>query len=204
MFNSLGPVPDNVEFKITTAGSKATGTINGVPIVEGPIGPAVVRRSRAERLLKQRPDYPPAMAVAARYRAVPEAVTLLNRAIEIWPDVPGLRVERMAAEARRRNFAAWTPDLDFILRRFPAAPLLIEVDVAADNGRLSDAPTAHAEIIVMLADVRPDLLTHQLMAMKMLEKLNRMEDAATIHDRLVFANPSWRVALTRPGTKAAD
>ncbi|MBI1292118.1 hypothetical protein GC173_12890 [bacterium] len=198
MFDSLGPVPDNVEFNITTAGAKATGTINGVPIVEDPSGPAVVRRNRAERLLKQRPDYPPALAFAARFRPPDESIKLLNRAIEIWPDVPGLRVERLAAHARRRNFAAWTPDLDFLLRRFPAAPLLIEVDVAAENGRISDSPKVHADIILMLADVRPDLLTHQLMALRLLEKAQRLDEARTVYDRLVFANPAWRVALTPP------
>lgn len=200
MFGSLGHVPDNVEFKITTAGAKATGTINGVPIVEGPEGPATVRRNRADALLRKRPDYPPAMALAARFRPPAEAVAMLDKAIMAWPDVPGLRVERMAAEARRQGFNAWTKDMDFLVREFPAAPLLIEVEVAAENGRLSKAPEAHAALMVLLADVRPDLLTHQLMAMRSLERVGKTDAAATIYERLIFANPAWKLALTKPGS----
>jgi tetratricopeptide (TPR) repeat protein len=198
LFEPLGDVPENVEFSISTVGEKARGTINGVPIIDGASGPMLVRRNRAERLLKARPDFPPAIALAARYRDPAEAVRLLDQAIRLWPDVPGLRVERIGNEARRRNFAGWTRDLDFIVKNAPAAPLLIEIDMAAEAAGLRRNPETYAPIVLMLADVRPDLLTHQLLAIRLLTEIGRHEDAATVYDRLTFANPAWRVAIDRP------
>jgi hypothetical protein len=88
--------------------------------------------------------------------------------------------------------------LDFIVKNAPAAPLLIEIDMAAEAAGLRRNPETYAPIVLMLADVRPDLLTHQLLAIRLLTEIGRHEDAATVYDRLTFANPAWRVAIDRP------
>jgi hypothetical protein len=194
-FGTLGTVPDNVAFTISTIGGAVEATINGVKVVDDAAGPRMLRRKRAEQRLAADRDFPPALALAARFEEPPQALLLLNKAISRWPDVPGLRVERLAAFARAGDFKSWQRDLDYLLKDFPAAPLLIEIELAGEHGRLSRSPEVWGDVILLLADVRPDLLTHQLVALREFEQTERENERRTVSDRLLVANPAWRIIL---------
>ncbi|CAN5468416.1 hypothetical protein BH09SUM1_BH09SUM1_21440 [soil metagenome] len=187
-----------IEFQPIIAGKAPVALVHGREISGDEKVVEKLRRENAERQLRKFPDFPPAMVLAARYLEEDEAIKLSNRAVETWPDVPGVRIGRMCQYARKRDFKGWTPDLDYLLTRFPAAPILVDIELAGEYGQLSAAPGVAPQIAMLLADVRPDLLTHQLWAIQILEGANRMADAKSIYDRLVFANPAWKTVVKEP------
>lgn len=203
LLSVLESLPKEVSVEYRELGKDPVATFGVYTITPDPESVTTIRRQHAEEQLKQLGRFPPAMALIARFNEPPTAVKMLDAAIKVWPDVPGLRIERMAHEARRRNFAAWTKDLDYLLQRFPAAPLLIEVEVAAENGQISSVPALQARIATLMADIRPDLLTQQLYAIKVLQASGKAADAQTVYDRLVFGNPAWKHVLPRPETPPA-
>lgn len=192
-------VPEGVEVRVGRIGDGARATLGAHEITGSRDSVHQVRLRHAAEIFSENPSYPPALALAARFQEPERAVAMLNRAIEFWPDVPGLRVERLSHYARMRNFGEWQEDLDFVLSRFPAAPLLVEIEVAAEQGRVSRVPEFQARLATLLADRRPDLLPHQLYAYTVLRDVGEEEVARTIRDRLVFANPAWRLVLPPPG-----
>lgn len=194
----LARIPANVTIEFSEVGKDPVGRFGVYTVTSDPASVTEMRRRHAEEQAAKYPGFPPAMALRARFQPPAEAVKSISEAITAWPEVPGLRVERLAHEARRQNFSAWTPDLDFILTRFPAAPLLIEIEIAAEAGHLSRSPKVQAQIATIMADVRPDLLTQQLYALRVLQETGDAEAARSVYDRLAYSNPAWRVVLPAP------
>ncbi len=194
--------PPDVEVEVGRIGDGAQAEMGGYTITGSPESVNRIRLDRAAEVFRESPGFPPALALAGRFQEPERSLRMLDRAIEIWPDVPGLRVERLSHHARTREFGQWQEDLDFILSNFPAAPLLMEIEVAAEQGRVSRVPEFQAGLATVLADVRPDLLAHQLYAYTVLEEVGQEEVARTVWNRLVFANPAWRLVLPPPGEEA--
>ena len=198
------PFPPGMEIELERVGEGAWIELEGYTITGSPESVSRIRLDRAAEVFQQSPNFPPALALAARFQEPERSVAMLDRAIQSWPEVPGLRVERMSHHARMREFGQWQEDLDFILQQFPAAPLLVEIEIAAEQGRVSRVPEFQAQLATILADVRPDLLAHQLYAYTVLQEVGEDEVAQTVWERLVFANPAWRLVLPPPDGEEED
>ncbi len=170
----------------------------GPPLTSEPASLLGWKRQHAAEIYRRSPDYPPAKALRARYERPEKAVEVLGEAIAAWPAVPGLRIERMTHLARLARLDEWTEDLDAVLGTFPSGIHLFEMSITAEVSGGFDA-AARARFATVLADVRPDLLTQQLLALASLQEVDRIDDARTIFDRLAFSNPAWQLVLTRPG-----
>lgn len=198
-FGELIPrFPKGTEVRLDTIGESPTAIYGGMEITADPASVGKIRREHAQKIWEKYPTYPPVLALRARFEKPSAALPLINEAIAKWPGVPGLRVERMTHLARLGRIPAWTDDLDFVLRNFPAAPLLIEIQILAETDAFPDDLNSEAEFATVLADVRPDLLTHQLYAIQTLTDAGRLDDAQTVYDRLVYGNPAWGLVLPPP------
>ncbi|MCB2154072.1 hypothetical protein KQI84_04250 [bacterium] len=154
----------------------------------------------ADGALEQYPDYPPALALRARYMDGEEALKGINKAIELWPDVPALHVQRLATNARLNRVKDFTPDLDYLLARFPAAPILLEIDSATRLGKVGLAPPIRASITTPMATVRPEILTVQLLAMKALSSANEQDQANALYKRLIKSHPGYEPLVSPDGS----
>jgi len=155
-------------------------------------------KSDAEDALLRRPIYPPALALAARYRKGKDALDLMTRAIRIWPDVMALRVQRLAMNAQSLDLEALNEDLDYILARFPAAPLLLEIDMATRKGALAMTPEFRSAIAMAMADIRPEFLNIQVLAYRELIAAGNLVDAERLRDRLLERHPGYEPLLPPP------
>lgn len=196
--------PEGTEVRLGKSNEHAVAIYKEMEITSDPASVGEVRHKRAEEAWNEYPDYPPALALRARFEDPKTGVELLNEAVKKWPTVAGLRVERMTQHARMGEYEAWDEDLQYVLERFPAAPLLTEIQLLADVAGMSEVPEAQAAFATMLADVRPDLLTQQLFAIKTLTDAGRIDDARAVYDRMVYANPGWAQVLTRPEGENAE
>lgn len=157
-----------------------------------------LRQQHVERLLQTKPDHPPYLALLARTQPPETAVTTINRAIEQWNDVPVLRVERLAHLARAGTVEPMAEDLNYLLARCPAGPILEEIEMATSLGGLREDRALRVEVAQLLADVRPDLLGPQLRAIEVLTRVGNIAEARRIHDRLIMNNPGYANLLTPP------
>ncbi|MCC6546881.1 hypothetical protein IT570_06900 [Candidatus Sumerlaeota bacterium] len=198
LLNTMEKLPPEAVVEYRKLGEEPVAMFGQYKITTDAQTVTAIRRKYALEAYQKYGRYPPAMALLARFEDPAKAVRMINEAIKLWPDVPGLRVERLGHEARRRNFAAWDQDLDAIVQNFPAAPLLTEIQIAAEGARLQIDKDFEARIAVTLADIRPDLLTQQLYAIEMLKKTNGLGDAQRIYNRLVFSNPAWQFVVPSP------
>lgn len=181
----LEALPRGGTYKVTKVGEPPVavyGTLE-FPLDENAVAKRLAQD--AEEALAKRPDYPPAMAMAARHRAGDAGMAMIENAVATWPDVMALRIQRIAMNAERLRLEALNADLDYILARFPAAPLLLEIDVATRKGPLAAEPGFRSTIALAMADIRPELLNVQLLAYKELVAAGRKDDARRIRDRMV-------------------
>lgn len=192
LVNSMQALPKGVSVVVKAVGETPYATVGDMRITTDMESVRAIRKARMEREAAARKDYPPTLVLRARFAEPAEAQKLLTQASSLWPDVAGVRAERLAAFARAGAFDRWTIDLDFLLKEFPAAPLLIELESAAEYGGVSKDPKAKAQIATLLADIRPDLLAHQVYAIRALLDVGDRETARTIFTRLQYANPAWR------------
>ena len=190
------PPPEGFVVDPLIVGKPASGKLNGFPVSTDPNLPRTIRERRAKAMKDKYPDYPPAVALAARFQDGPAATRAITLAISRWPDTVGLRLERLTTLARNKNYGAWQADLDRILDEFPAAPLLLEIERAATAGGLTENPVLRADLARLLADIRPDLLAQQLHALKVLADAGDTAGQVRILERLSRANPAWRAALS--------
>jgi len=191
LISTLEALPHNGVYKVTTVGEPPVAVFGEVEV---PFGPqAIARRmaADAEAALAKRPDYPPAMALAARHRGGAEGMALIDKAVATWPDTMALRVQRLAMNAERLNLEALNADLDYVLARFPAAPLLLEIDVATRKGPLASEPQFRSAIALAMADIRPEVLNMQLIAYRELLAAGRADEAARIRKRIVEKHPGY-------------
>lgn len=201
-FSSLvGSFPKGARVDLQPVGTRCSAVWRGVAITSDPQSVLDLRKKRAEQLFEKHPDFPPAMILMARFKEPTEGLNLVNKAIVLWPDVPGVRLERLTQLARLGRFNHWTQDLDYIVDHFPTAPLLIEIQLLGESSGLAENEEVNAEIAMVLADVRPDLLTHQLYAIKVLEKSGKHQEARSLYERLLRGNPAWKEVLDKPETE---
>jgi len=158
---------------------------------------AIAKRLKqdAEDALRKRPDYPPTMALAARHRDGTAGVALMEKAVATWPDVMALRIQRLAMNAERLNVEGLNRDLEYILARFPAAPLLLEIDVATRKGPLAVEPEFRSTIALAMADIRPEVLNVQLIAYRELVAAGRKDDARRVRSRMVEKQPGYETLI---------
>jgi len=202
--DAVGEFPKGTEVKLGKIGDPPTAIYQDMEITADKGSVGKIRYEHAKNVWEELSDYPPALALRARFEDPKDGLPLINKAVQAWPNVLGLRVERMTQHARRGDYHAWGTDMAYLTENFPAAPLLIEVQLLADTAGLSEIPEAESDFALTLANLRPDLLTHQLYALRVLEKAGRMEEANNIHDRMAFANPAWRLVLPEPGEAAPE
>ncbi len=194
----LPDLPKGAIPELSKVGEPPTLSYYGVTITPNPDSVLLFQEKRAGNVYNSFKDYPPAMALKARFMKAQDAINLLNQAIELWPEVPGLRLERMTQLARLKRFDSWTVDLDYILKNFPSAPQLLEIRATAQLGGVAPNPQSQAAFALILADIRPDLLPNQIYALTKLVEAGNFDDAQTVYDRLVYANPAWRLELESP------
>lgn len=193
--------PDEVELILGRVGEPHRARFRGIEITSDASSVRELQLAEAAAVLEKYPGFPPAIVLRARFEEPAQAIALADEAVKLWPDVPGLRIERLAQYARARDASRWTADMDFILKEFPAAPHLLELQVTAELAGVTDSPEARARFATMLADVRPDLLGHQIHALTTLRAVGDSTEANRILARLVETNPAWASVLPDPMEK---
>ncbi len=195
LIDTLEALPQGGKYQVTTAGEPPTALVHGKTVMYSPTAVREYMKAEAELALRENPAYPPALALMARYQNDTDAMYSLDRAIDIWPDVPALRIQRLALKAKLGRVADLTPDMDDILARFPATPLMLEIDLATRQGPLTDEPTFRSSIAKAMADIRPEVLNLQILAIKELTAAGRIDEALETRARLVERHPGYDAVL---------
>jgi hypothetical protein len=154
--------------------------------------------AETRRIASDRPDYPPALALRARYEDPEAALATVTRAIELWPDVPALRIQRIALRSRLLRVEELPEDLDYLLARFPSTPILLEIDTATRQGALATEPTFRVGLALSLAELRPEVLPIQLLALRECLEHGDRRAAIRIYDRLVQRHPGYEQVVVNP------
>lgn len=191
----LEALPLGGEYRVSRVGEPPVAVIRGTEVPLEARGVDREARRIALQVLRERPGYPPALALAARPAEPEEALRLINQAVEEWPDVPALRIQRIATNAAQENFEEMNRDLDFLLARFPSAPVLIEIDLATRTGILARAADVRVGIATAMADIRPEVLNIQLLALSELLRAGDSDGALAIYNRMVQTHPGYRWLL---------
>jgi len=195
LIDLLERLPLDGEYVVTRAGEPPKARIRGREIPLAPSAIVDALRYQAQQALEAQPDYPPAMAVLARYLEPEKSLELITRAIEKWPDVPALRIQRLATNAKMGRFDALTEDLDMIVERFPTAPLLLEIDAATYDAKREGANELRAALIAPLAEIRPQVLPIQLLAFVALTDVGDKERAEVVRQRVLDRHPGFEPLL---------
>jgi tetratricopeptide (TPR) repeat protein len=192
--------PKNGEYSLAKLGEKPVCSWGDGHDISVPEGQALtpIRRAVVEQFYANAPENPAAVALAARFRPAPEAIAMLDAALARQPDSAALRLERMSHLASQGRAEELVPEIEWLLTRIPAAPVIFEIDLATSAGPLENATEFRAAVAKLLADSRPDLLSPQLRAISALRAAGRLEDARAVYDRLVRANPGYGDLLPRP------
>lgn len=206
LIDMLEALPKGGEYLVTTA-DKPPVAIYGER--EIPADPSVLNslvRRNITSYLKQYPDYPPALALQSKYLSPEEGFATITRAIELWPDVPALRVQRFAFNAQIMNTAAFQEDLDYLLARFPSTPILLELSGALS--RIKN-PLMHDWYVAFLTrsqQLRPEVLNFHLAALKVAKESGQYDAADQILAILVKENPGYEPLLrvNRPAPQNED
>ena len=200
----LEALPLGGEYKVTKAGERPVAVFGETEI---PLDPDYMNKRlkfEAEKALEENPDYPPAIALHARYLPAEEGLKELNRAISMWPDVPALRIQRLAIFAWAGRVDAFRTDLDYIMERFPTTPLLLEIEMATSHGGLKDNTKFRATITEAMANLRPESLNLQLLALQALRDNGDTEGGKAIYDRLLSVHPGYEPLLPDPANPAEE
>lgn len=191
LIDRLRALPDGAEYVVTTAGSPPAARWRGALTNYSPQAVHERQAERARRLVQAQPDYPPAIAYFARFNEGDRALELLDMAIEQWPDVPALRVQRLGALARLGRPVEFTRDAEFLIQNFPAAPILMEMVQATRQGPFGDNAELRARIAEAAAVVRPEVLPLQLVAIRDLQAAGEFGRARTLREALLDRNPGF-------------
>lgn len=191
LIDMLEALPRKGKYQVTKVGERPTALVNGktVPLDPDAINQAL--RDETRRLAKERPDYPPALALRARYEGPDEAVRLLDEAVRLWPDAPALRLQRMATNAQRLDLDAANRDLNALMQFFPATPILLEIEAALVRPELGNDKRLRADITRAMADVRPEVLPLQLMAIAAQLDTGNAAEADAIRARMIAMHPGY-------------
>jgi hypothetical protein len=156
--------------------------------------PSLIRRN-LNVVLEARPDYPPALAMKARYSASQEGWALINKAVAVWTDCPAFRVQRLAMGFELGRAEHFREDLDYLFTRFPAAPTLLEV-IEASNG-FPDATRQewHRAIVEKAVEVRPEVLNFQLVLFALAQGEEDVSTRERVLQKLAVAQPGYPALL---------
>ena len=199
MIDMLEALPGDGRYRVTKVGEPPVAVY---PAGEIPFSVQVLidkMRELADKAMEQYPGYPPAIALQARYMEGPDSLEMIDRAIVLWPDVPAFHIQRIAINARLSRVKDFTKDLDYLLARFPAAPILLEIDQATRLGSVGGAAPIRASIGAPMAAVRPEVLTVQLLAMKYLTAAGHRDQASILYQRLIEVTPGYEPLLSSDG-----
>jgi hypothetical protein len=200
LIDLLERLPLDGEYIVTRAGEPPKAKIRGKEVPYAPSSITTALRTQAEEALAANPEYPPALAVLSRYVDEDEGIKLISRAIELWPDVPALRIQRIAMNASRDRYDELRDDLDMIVERFPAAPLLLEIDMATYRPEKPEANAFRAALMGPLAEIRPELLNIQILAMKAFADSGDAKQASVVRQRVLDRHPGYEPLLVVEGS----
>lgn len=196
LLETMRQCPEKGTYAVSAIGKAPTCSHGGAHTYNDPAAIAAVRRAEIDKRYNEDPNYPPAMALRARVLPPEEGLALIDAAVARWNDVPLLRIERISHLARAGKFDRIGDDIDYLLLRFPAAPILFEIELALVVAKPD--PESEAEIAQLLADARPDLLSPQLRAIRAFTDAKRIGDAQRVYDRLVHNHVGYGDLLERP------
>ncbi len=193
------PCPSGGEYSVSAVGSPPKCSHEGGHKWNNAQAIIDMRREIAEAAYNRDGNsFPPALALKARFESPQQALILVTRAIELWPDVPALRLERMAHNARLGRINDWTQDIDYLLSRFPAVSILVEIDFITRIGPAGEVPEIRQQIARLISDRRPDGLIPQLIAIDTFRKAGDEGNVDRIIDRMTRQNRVWGIVMRDP------
>ncbi|MGF1571653.1 MAG: hypothetical protein ACFCU1_01110 [Sumerlaeia bacterium] len=149
-------------------------------------------------ILQANPNFPPALALRARYSPPEQAWADINRAIELWPDCPAFRVQRTAMGFDAENTTYFQQDLDYLFSRFPSAPILLELTTASAGSQNPILQEWHRGIVEKTVEVRPEVLNLQLIRFKLAQDEQRQAAAAASWEYIIRRHPGYAPLLILP------
>lgn len=159
--------------------------------------PALILRN-VNFYLEANPEYPPALALRARYSGKEQAWADINKAIELWGDCPAFRVQRVAMAFDLPNTTFLQQDLEYLFSRFPSTPVLLELITATSDSPYPELQEWHHAIVEKAVVVRPEVLNLQLIRFKLAQQEGHPEQAAESWEYLVRRHPGYAPLLTLP------
>jgi hypothetical protein len=204
LIDLLEALPLGGKYVVTKVGEPPAAEFNGVRVPYD--SRYIIQRlaHEARKALAEKPDYPPALALLAQTQGAAEGRATLDRAIDLWPDVPALRIQRLAMNARLLRMNELPADLEYLLQRFPAAPLCLEIDMATRKDVLAAPGRFRSTLASTMAEARPEVLNLQILAFKELLGDGDIDAAIAIRDRLVERHPGYEPLLPDPAARNAD
>ncbi|MDK2972032.1 MAG: hypothetical protein PWP23_1787 [Candidatus Sumerlaeota bacterium] len=198
LIDLLEALPLDGKYSVTKAGEPPAALFGEVRIPYDEEYPNRRLEAEVRKYLAEHPDYPPALALLAQLQSAEDAVETLSRAIEQWPDVPALRIQRLATNARLLAMDEIPQDFEYLMYRFPATPICLEIDMATRKDVLRMPGAFRARLAATMAEVRPEVLNLQLIAFKELIASGDIEGAALVRDRLIERHPGYEPLLPDP------
>jgi len=198
MMSDLSGCPRRGKYSLVLVGELPRCSIGGAHACNAPEKIDELRRTTVEARLRERPDDPVALVLAARFAPPDRALTMIERAVSLAPNIPALRLERLAFHAREGNEEAAGEDVRWLLETIPAASVLHDIDVATQRGALARSLEFRAALLTRLADIRPEVLFIQTRAILACEAAGKKDDSRRLYDRLTTANPGFGDILVRP------
>ncbi|MEQ8818845.1 MAG: hypothetical protein RLY93_01275 [Sumerlaeia bacterium] len=190
-------LPEGGEYSISRVGEPPVAVYGALRILLDETYPErEILRRIARRAVIDNPEYAPGRALLARTEPDPaRALESMDQIVKEWPDVPAFRVQRLALNSQLGNLPAMNEDIAYLLTRFPAAPIVLEVDMATRTGPYAEDPRLRARLGLLIAEVRPMLLNAQLIGFQELAKAGAYQQADAIRQRLVDRHPGFEPLL---------
>ncbi len=198
LLDALPACPQRGRYAVTRVGAPATCSVGGAHATGAFAELTRLRRASIEARLAKSPGDPVGLALMARVADPSQAGDLVERAVAGAPEVPAIRLERIAVNTRLGREDAVAEDIAWLLGRLPAAPILHDIDVATRRGELAGAGEFRARLLLGLADARPDVLFIQLRALSAAHEAGLTGEARRIRARLVSVNPGYSDVIVQP------
>lgn len=165
----------------------------------------LIHRNASSYLENINPDYPPAMLIQASHSTdFATGFETMNRAIEIWPEVPALRVQRVAMSLQIMDDTYLGEDLFYTLNVFPSTPILLELISASSGSENPVVQEWHDFIINQARNIRPTVLPIQVTALKHASDQNNLEMAKEVFNFIIDQHPGYRPLLGEWVVKADE
>lgn len=198
LLSEMSSCPMRGKYTLAVVGEMPRCSIGGAHLCAAPEKLDELRRAALEARLRENPDDPIALVLLARLSPHEQARMMIERAVGLAPNVPALRLERLALCALLGDEEAAAEDVRWLLETIPAAPILHDIDAATRRGELARSPEFQASLLTKLADIRPDVLFVQTRAILACEAAGKKDESRRIYDRLGAANPGFLDILVRP------